>query len=123
MGYSYDNLGEVAGDVLRRLAGPGGLMSEISGELSGASKAVDVASDDGTAWVRPTSITGNSQGPYLDFSSFAMLTSGCIRSTATNLDHAVSVLMVVARDFDRTDEQIKKDLTAQTNAIGRTPAY
>lgn len=114
---------KVAGDVLRKLAGHGGLMSEISGQLDQANKAVVAGSDDGSAWIRPTSITPSSQGPYFEFSSFALMTSGCIGSTATNLDHAAGVLMVVANDFDATDAKIRKDLTAQTDRIGRTPMY
>jgi hypothetical protein len=113
----------VAGDVLRRLAGHGGLMSEISGQLDRARRSVDVAADDGTAWVRPTSITSTSQGPYVDYSSFAQLTSGCVGSTATNLEHAAGVLMVVANDFDATDAKIRQDLVAQTDSIARTPMY
>jgi hypothetical protein len=38
-------------------------------------------------------------------------------NTATTLDHAASVLMVVANDFDRTDEQIKG-----TSPPRRTPS-
>ncbi len=78
----------------------------------------DVASSE-ASWKRPAGIGLGETGPFPEVHTLASTLGGYLDANASNIDHAATILEVVARDFHKTEQQVTGDLQAlQKNLAG-----
>jgi hypothetical protein len=95
------------------------VMPRLSTVFRHASRGLaDVISSE-ASWKRPAGIGLGATGPFPEVRTLASTLGSYLDANAQNIDHAATILEVVARDFHKTEDQISADLQAlQKNLAG-----
>lgn len=88
------------------------IMPYLSSTYRHASKGLDDVTSSEASWKRPAGIGSEASGPFPEVRTLASTLAGYLDDNARNLDHAATVLEVVARDFHKTEGQVTADLQA-----------
>jgi hypothetical protein len=88
------------------------IMPFLSNTYRHASKGLDDVASSEASWKRPAGIGLGATGPFPEVRTLASTLAGYLDANAQNIDHAATILEVVARDFHKTEDQITADLQA-----------
>jgi len=88
------------------------IMPFLSNTYRHASRGLEDVTSSEASWKRPAGVGLGATGPFPEVRTLASTLAGYLDANARNLDHAATILEVVARDFHKTEDQITADLQA-----------